>query len=290
MFPKAVSPKVNYDAKPDGVNDDAKPIVAEIDVRSDNVTNKRQAFVTMRCKRVGKYVSKIRKLKHDDTGSRKCESPFKLHGSCRVDGTWWFSVICGKHNHASNTKPQGRPIVGRFKLDEKEITLEISIIKFATKNILANLIWKRPQNVSNIKQNVTWELNICKSLLKDPQNMPSVIVTDRDNALMNVVGSVFPTSYILLCQYHITKNVRVKLKPAVGTQDFKDEDGNMVKSSVVVENIMDAWANILNSSTEEFYIENVVKEKVVCAWMERVRHLGNTKTIRVESAHAALKK
>ncbi|XP_058776374.1 uncharacterized protein LOC131650671 [Vicia villosa] len=61
--------------------------------RSKNDTSIRQAFVVMTCERSGKYVSKIRKLKHDDTGSRKCECPFKLRASCRVDGLWRFSVI-----------------------------------------------------------------------------------------------------------------------------------------------------------------------------------------------------
>lgn len=33
-----------------------------------------------------------------------------------------------------------------------------------------------------------------------------------------------------------------------------------------------------------------MKEKIVCAWTDNVRHLENTTTNRVESAHATLKK
>ncbi|XP_058768856.1 protein FAR1-RELATED SEQUENCE 4-like [Vicia villosa] len=69
------------------------------------------------------------------------------------------------------------------------------------------------------EDNFTWALRICKTLLVDPYNMPSVIVTDRDNALMNPIGTVFPTSTVLLCQYHIIKNVRSKLKPAIDNFD-----------------------------------------------------------------------
>ncbi|CAK8566771.1 unnamed protein product [Lathyrus sativus] len=76
---------------------------------------------------------------------------------------------------------------------------------------------------------------------------------------------------------------------------------------------MDAWNRILNSSTKELYVDFViqfwkvcekysallkyvestildqVKENIVYAWTDNVRHLGNTTTNRVESAHASLK-
>ncbi|XP_058776823.1 uncharacterized protein LOC131651173 [Vicia villosa] len=76
---------------------------------------------------------------------------------------------------------------------------------------------------------------------------------------------------------------------------------------------MDAWARNASSSTKELYADVVlqfrkicekysdllkyikstildkVKEKFVCAWTDKVRHLGNTTTNRVESAHATLK-
>lgn len=41
---------------------------------------------------------------------------------------------------------------------------------------------------------------------------------------MNLVAKVFHTSYSLLCRYHITKNVRDRLKSAVGTKQINDED------------------------------------------------------------------
>lgn len=44
-------------------------------------------------------------------------------------------------------------------------------------------------------------------MLKDKEDTPKVIVTDRDAALMNLFAKVFPTSYVLLCRNHITKNV-----------------------------------------------------------------------------------
>ena len=51
--------------------------------------------------------------------------------------------------------------------------------------------------------------------------MPKVVVTDRDNALMNVVAKVLPDTYVILFYFHIGKNVKgkcimdckVKVKP-----------------------------------------------------------------------------
>lgn len=63
-------------------------------------SNKRQTFVTMRCERSDTYVPPIQKLKRDDSGSRKSECMFKLHGYSKVDDTWKFNVIYSLHNHA----------------------------------------------------------------------------------------------------------------------------------------------------------------------------------------------
>lgn len=140
-----------------------------------------------------------------------------------------------------------------------------------------------------------------------------MIVIDRDTVLVNSIVKVFHTFYALLCRYRITKNVRSRVKPAAGTKQIKSEDGKMVKESSVMEKIMDAWNSIVNSSTKELYVDSVihfrkvcekyldllkyveskilgqVKEKIVCAWIDQVRHIGNTITNRVECAHATLK-
>lgn len=55
--------------------------------RSDNGSNRRQAFATMRCEKSGMYVPLIQKLKHYDTRLRKCDCPFKLRGYCKVNDT-----------------------------------------------------------------------------------------------------------------------------------------------------------------------------------------------------------
>lgn len=87
---------------------------------------------------------------------------------------------------------------------------------------------------SEKENNVTWTLKICKTMLKNQENMSNVIVTDHNTALMNSVAKVFHTLYALLCKYHVTKNVRSRLKPVGGTR-IKGEDGKMVKPGVVLE-------------------------------------------------------
>ena len=47
--------------------------------------------------------------------------------------------------------------------------------------------------------NYTWALNILRSVM-DAKFLPSVIVTDRELALINAIGIVFPTAKHLLCR------------------------------------------------------------------------------------------
>ncbi|KAH1205538.1 Protein FAR1-RELATED SEQUENCE 5 [Glycine max] len=46
--------------------------------------------------------------------------------------------------------------------------------------------------------------------------LPGVIVTDRDQALMNAMTVVFPDCANLLCSFHINKNVKAKCKSLIG--------------------------------------------------------------------------
>lgn len=130
---------------------------------------------------------------------------------------------------------------------------------------------------------------------------------------MDLVAKVFLILYALLCKYNVTKNVRSRLKPTVCTKQINDEDGKMVKPGMSSEKIVDACNNIINYSKEELYVESIiyfrrvcvrypyfmkyiesaildqVKKKIGCAWTDQVRHFGNGKIIRVESAHATQK-
>src|SRR3954464_8607576 len=121
-------------------------------LRSDNGNSRRKAFVVLNCERGGSYVQSNRVQKHEDTGSRKCGCPFKLRATRRVDDLWRLTVICGMHNHALDVKLHGHPMACRLSREERNVISDLTIVKVAPRNILADLKRKKPDSVSNIKQ------------------------------------------------------------------------------------------------------------------------------------------
>jgi len=97
-----------------------------------------------------------------------------------------------------------------------------------------------------LEDNFTWALKIVKGFLSSEDNMPKVIVTDMDGALMNAIGIVFLETYTMLCFFHIGKNVRAKCitdckvhpKPPKGAKVDKKELKNKVKNREVVEKVV----------------------------------------------------
>ncbi|KAH1228227.1 hypothetical protein GmHk_10G028255 [Glycine max] len=128
-----------------------------------------------------------------------------------------------------------------------------------------------------------------------------VIVTDRDLALMNAVKTVFPECTNLLCRFHIDKNVKAKCKSLIGQKN-------------AWEYVMDNWGTLVDCPSEQQFAECLQKFQMACspwpmfidyvnetwiiphkkkfitAWANKVMHLGNTRTNRVESTHWALKR
>jgi len=123
------------------------------------------------------------------------------------------------------------------------------------------------------EDNFTWALKMVKGLLSSKDNIPKVIVTDRYGALMNVVATVFPKTYTMLCFFHIGKNVRakcitdcrVKPKPPKDAKvDKRELKKNNEKNRDVVEKVVHAWKKLVESPTEESYASNLLKFKEVC--------------------------
>ncbi|XP_065879243.1 uncharacterized protein [Euphorbia lathyris] len=144
-----------------------------------------------------------------------------------------------------------------------------------------------------------WVLQKLKLLLQ-PDVHPTVIATDRELGLMRPVREVFPHSHHLLCTWHINKDVEDRVGKLSGMKKF----GEIFKNS--------KWKRIIEAPTEAEYEAAVVamknttgnwpgviqyvettwlvhKEKFCRAWTNKVLHLGNTTTCRVESSHAQLK-
>jgi len=108
--------------------------------------------------------------------------------------------------------------------------------------------------------------------------------------------------------------VRAKCKLDCKVKDLKGKNGEVIKPASVVKTVMVAWLDIVESETEEAYIDTWTRFKVVCTkfpmfldcventildpvkekfvryWVDKNLHMGNTTTNRVEFAHARLKK
>jgi len=54
------------------------------------------------------------------------------------------------------------------------------------------------------EEHFTWALKMVKDLLSSKDNMPKVIVTNRDTSLMNVIGTVFPETDTMVFFFFIS--------------------------------------------------------------------------------------
>jgi hypothetical protein len=152
------------------------------------------------------------------------------------------------------------------------------------------------------EEDYAWALKRLKSVYEDSGiAFPSVILTDRCLAVINAASALFPSATTLICLWHANKAVLARCQPAFPVaEEWKEFYG--------------FWHMIINSSTEEDYIERLAqfqkkyvpqhlnevgyikatwlipfKEKLVKAWVDKVPHFGNTATSRVEGIHALLK-
>ncbi|KAL5148542.1 Protein FAR1-RELATED SEQUENCE 5 [Glycine soja] len=124
--------------------------------------------------------------------------------------------------------------------------------------------------------NVVWALERFRGLFLRCDCLPVVIATDRDLVLMNVVKTVFPECTNLLYRFHINKNVKAKCKSLIGQKN-------------AWEYVMDAWGSLFAECLQKFQMTYSPWSMFV-DYTNKVMHLGNTTTNKVESAHRALKR
>ncbi|XP_050914688.1 uncharacterized protein LOC127129577 [Lathyrus oleraceus] len=153
--------------------------------RSDNGSDRRCVFVTMTCERSRKYRTPLQNFKRDNTGSRKCECPFKVCGYMLANKNWRFNVICDLHNHDLCEKLVDHPIACRLMPEEKKCVDYMTLNLVQPKNILTTLKWKRPKNISNNKQvyNIRYQTN--KALMGDITEMQQLLKRLDDNSYVS---------------------------------------------------------------------------------------------------------
>ena len=155
---------------------------------------------------------------------------------------------------------------------------------------------------SEEEESFVWVLEMLQALYRHlglPD--PSVVVIDRDLALMNAIARVFALAVVLLCIWHINMNVLKHCKPAFDTQE------NWKK-------FYDAWREVVHASNEEDYKTTWKALKLAyrhdhqeeidylkdtwllphrrrfCkAWTNQVLHFNTATTSRVEGGHSVLK-
>ncbi|KAJ0009922.1 hypothetical protein Pint_33440 [Pistacia integerrima] len=153
---------------------------------------------------------------------------------------------------------------------------------------------------SEREDNYTWALQRLRSLMED-NALPSVIVTDRDLALMNSIQEVFPRATNLLCRWHISRHVSTICKKLFETKERWEA-------------FICSWNVLVLSVTEQEYMQHLsaiesdfcrypqaldyvkqtwlvrYKEKFVAAWIDLTMHFGNITINRAETTHAKLKR
>ncbi|KAI5384532.1 hypothetical protein KIW84_071508 [Lathyrus oleraceus] len=122
-------------------------------------------------------------------------------------------------------------------------------------------------------ENFCWVLEKLKELFVKKDLCPQVILTDRDLSLMKAIEIVFPMSINYLCRFHINKNASDEVEYG---QRLHQLEQACVDYSGFMNYVKDTWLT-------------PHKHRFVGAWINRVLHLGNTTTNRVESAHWKLK-
>lgn len=101
------------------------------------------------------------------------------------------------------------------------------------------------------KENFKWALQQLKNLFINGDYRASVVVTDRDLALVGAVEEILPETKHNLCLWHINKQVTANCKHHYNTNDEFNE-------------FQSAWNNYVRSATqadEEKYWEEIVKDE-----------------------------
>ena len=151
------------------------------------------------------------------------------------------------------------------------------------------------------EEDYIWALERLKTLYEQYNGVfPSVILTDRCQAVINAASILFPSA-TFICVWHANKAVLARCQPMFQTAEEWRE-------------FYTFWFLILSSPTQETYEERLTefekkygltnleqvgyiketwllpyKEKLVSAWVDQQAHFGNTATSRVEGIHALLK-
>ena len=146
-----------------------------------------------------------------------------------------------------------------------------------------------------------WVLENVKALLVDGSS-PGVIVTDRELGLMKAIETVFPRAKHMLCLWHVYSAVEAKALPyfrenPLLAQGFAWGAFKKLVHATTEDEFKRNWAEMCQNYWHKGGLLKYIHDfwfEYVELWCKKdtnkVLHLGNTASSRVESAHAVLKK
>ena len=147
-----------------------------------------------------------------------------------------------------------------------------------------------------------WVLQALHTYLTEMSiSFPTVVVTDRDLALINALATVFPLVSHLLCVWHVNKNVLAYCKPSFVTKEAWDKFYAAWQTVVYANTseIFDStWSKLQNDYIVEYldvvdylndtWIRPFVRQ-LVRFHTNKVRHFFTSTTSRSEGANRVLK-
>jgi len=145
--------------------------------------------------------------------------------------------------------------------------------------------------------------------------LPQLILVDCEVALLKILENVFPNVPVLLCIWHVEKNIQKHARrgafPQVRDDEASTSQREIRKDSDEHSAWCDAVRDVINAKTEDEYesrrellrtlskfeteyVDNtwlsIWKCNVVHCWTNKAVHFGLQATSRVEGYHSALKK
>ncbi|KAJ9543535.1 hypothetical protein OSB04_023242 [Centaurea solstitialis] len=176
--------------------------------------SRKDKYVTLQCDRGGSYRDRlgIGDKRKRNTGSRLIECPFRILGKKENDGAWVLKAQNLTHNHEPSMDISGHSSFRRLSSDDIQSVKNMTLSGIPPRQILSSLRQRNQdlpaisRNIYNLKAKIRkenlrnrsmrededsyiWALSAFKKTLENRE--PSVIMSDRELALMNAIKVLF---------------------------------------------------------------------------------------------------
>ncbi|KAF7140654.1 hypothetical protein RHSIM_Rhsim06G0076500 [Rhododendron simsii] len=269
-------------------------------------------YVIIGCDRGGKYRGTSVPLSEGKrmSGSRLVNCPFQMLGKKKVgQGDFTFDIKRDGNGHLTHLFFAHPSSIALTKSYSYVFVMDYSYKTNKYKMSLLDIVGVSSFNGSfyscfafmqkEEEGGYAWALERFKAIL-GPDQQPSVILSDRELALMNAIEVVFPGTTNILCVWHIRKNVLSKCKPKFEREQDREtflSDWTNLVESPDESCFNEAWQHLQVDYKEKEFVRNYIKntwlpfkEKFVKTWTGNHLHFGNRVTSRAEGAHAMLKR